>query len=196
MYALGDEIVDNIVSEEFIMRIEFENIVLRDMIESDIEDYVRWFTVEREWENWDAPWEKEDTDEESERRSWGSYYESVKQLPDDVLRWKLEIEWNGRHIGWVSSYHIGEDYKWVGEIEAGQIGISCIQTVVRGADANVARGDVQRGSLQSLIAVCDRDRRPVRAQRGSAGCSLGRGPARHGGGAPRSPAGCAAPSSG
>ena len=78
MYALGDEIVDNIVSEEFIMRIEFENIVLRDMIESDIEDYVRWFTVEREWENWDAPWEKEDTDEESERRSWGSYYESVK----------------------------------------------------------------------------------------------------------------------
>ena len=33
------------------MRIEFENIVLRDMIESDIEDYVRWFTVEREWEN-------------------------------------------------------------------------------------------------------------------------------------------------
>ena len=30
------------------MRIEFENIVLRDMIESDIEDYVRWFTVERE----------------------------------------------------------------------------------------------------------------------------------------------------
>ena len=100
MYALGDEIVDNIVSEEFIMRIEFENIVLRDMIESDIEDYVRWFTVEREWENWDAPWGKEDTDEESERRSWGSYYESVKQLPDDVLRWKLEIEWNGRHIGW------------------------------------------------------------------------------------------------
>ena len=30
------------------MRIEFENIVLRDMIESDIEDYVGWFTVERE----------------------------------------------------------------------------------------------------------------------------------------------------
>ena len=47
------------------MRIEFENIVLRDMIESDIEDYVRWFTVEREWENWDAPWEKEDTDAEA-----------------------------------------------------------------------------------------------------------------------------------
>ena len=62
------------------MRIEFENIVLRDMIESDIEDYVRWFTVEREWENWDAPWEKEDTDAEAERKRWMEYYESRKNL--------------------------------------------------------------------------------------------------------------------
>lgn len=27
------------------MRIEFENTVLRDMIESDIGDYVRWYTT-------------------------------------------------------------------------------------------------------------------------------------------------------
>lgn len=47
------------------MEIKYENIILRDMIESDIEDYVRWFTVEREWENWDAPWEKENTDEKA-----------------------------------------------------------------------------------------------------------------------------------
>lgn len=40
------------------MKIESDNIILRDMIESDIEDYVRWFTVEREWENWDAPGKK------------------------------------------------------------------------------------------------------------------------------------------
>ena len=39
------------------MRIEFENIILRDMIASDIEDYVRWFTTETEWSNMDAPWE-------------------------------------------------------------------------------------------------------------------------------------------
>ena len=85
------------------MQIKYENIILRDMIESDIEDYVRWFTVEREWENWDAPWEKEDTDEETERKSWTEYYESVKDRPDDARRCKFEIEWNGRHIGWVSS---------------------------------------------------------------------------------------------
>lgn len=116
------------------MRIKYENIILRDMIESDIEDYVRWFTVEREWENWDAPWEKEDTDEETERKSWTEYYESVKDRPDDARRCKFEIEWNGRHIGWVSSYCIDENYEWVGKIKDGQtvyraIGIDiCKQT--------------------------------------------------------------------
>lgn len=104
------------------MRIEHETIVLRDMVESDIADYVRWFTLEREWENWDAPWEKEDTSEETERKSWTEYYESVKDIPNDVLRWKLEIEWNGRHIGWVSSYMIDESYDWIAfdDIREGQ----------------------------------------------------------------------------
>ena len=98
------------------MRIELENIILRDMIESDIEDYVRWFTVEREWENWDAPWEKEDTDEDSERRRWTESYESRKDRPDDVRRYRLEIEWNGRHIGSVNAYHIDENYEWIGSL--------------------------------------------------------------------------------
>ena len=101
------------------MRIEFENIVLRDMIESDIEDYVRWFTVEREWENWDAPWEKEDTNAEAERKSWTERYESRKNLLDDVRRYRLEIEWNGRHIGSVNAYHIDENYEWIGAAESG-----------------------------------------------------------------------------
>ena len=83
------------------MEIKFENIILRDMIESDIEDYVRWFTTETEWSNTDAPWEPIESDEETERTSWREYYESVKDLPDDVRRWKFEIEWNGRHVGWV-----------------------------------------------------------------------------------------------
>ena len=102
------------------MKIEFENIILRDMIESDIEDYVRWFTVERDWENWDAPWEKTDPDEETERRRWTKYYESVKDRSDDALRWKFEIEYNGKHIGWVSSYCIDENYEFVGKIKDGQ----------------------------------------------------------------------------
>ena len=79
------------------MEIKFKNIILRDMIESDIDDYVRWFTTETEWAKNDAPWEPVESDEEAERASWREYFESVKDLPDDVRRWKFEIEWNGRH---------------------------------------------------------------------------------------------------
>lgn len=99
---------------------EFEDIILRDMIESDIEEYVRWFTTEREWENWDATWEKENTDGESERKSWTEHYESVKDCPDDACRRKFEIQWHGRHIGWCSSYRIDEKFEWVGKIQEGQ----------------------------------------------------------------------------
>ncbi len=51
------------------MKIEFDNIILRDMIESDIEDYVRWFTTETEWSNTDAPCEPIESGEETERAS-------------------------------------------------------------------------------------------------------------------------------
>lgn len=102
------------------MQIEFENIILRDMVESDIEDYVRWFTTETEWSKTDAPWEPIESDRETEYTSWRKYYESVKDLPDDVHRWRLEIEWNGRHVGWVSSYSIDENYKWIGKVKEGQ----------------------------------------------------------------------------
>ncbi len=79
-------------------------IVLRDMRESDIEDYVRWFTREIGWMDTDAPWEDRETSEEEERRNWREYFESVKELPEEETRWKLEIEYNGKHIGWVSRY--------------------------------------------------------------------------------------------
>lgn len=103
------------------MKIEYENIILRDMVESDIEDYVRWFTAETEWANTDTPWEPIETDEETERASWREYFDSVKNLADDVCRWKFEIEWNDRHIGWVSSYLIDGNYEWIDKIKDGQI---------------------------------------------------------------------------
>ena len=55
------------------MKIKNENIILRDMIESNIDDYVRWFTTETEWSNTDAPWESIESDEETERKSWREY---------------------------------------------------------------------------------------------------------------------------
>lgn len=117
------------------MRTEFENIILRDMMESDIEDYVRWFTTETEWANTDAPWEPVESDEETERASWREYYESAKALPDGLCRWKLEIEWNGRHIGWVSSYAIDENYEWIDRIRNGQ-------TVYRAIGIDICEPDV------------------------------------------------------
>ncbi len=119
------------------MKIEFENIVLRDMIESDIEDYVRWFTTQTEWSDWDAPWEPIESDEETERNSWREYYEAVKDRPDDARRWKFEIEWNGQHIGWVSAYCIDDRFEWVVKAEDGQtvhlaLGIDICESDVRG----------------------------------------------------------------
>lgn len=68
------------------MQIKYENIILRDIIPSDIEDYVRWFTTETEWSNADAPWEPIDSDAETERASRRKSYESVKALSDNVCR--------------------------------------------------------------------------------------------------------------
>ena len=80
-------------------------LTLRDMRESDIEDYVRWFTTETEWGNWDSPWEGHfEGTEEEERKGWTEYYVSVKNMPDEVVRWKFEIDCDGKHIGWICAY--------------------------------------------------------------------------------------------
>ena len=91
--------------EETIMPKNNLKLNLRDMVETDIEDYVRWFTSDTEWGCWDAPWEISfSNDVEEERKSWTEYYSSVKDLSKDTERWKFEIEVDNKHIGWVSSY--------------------------------------------------------------------------------------------
>ncbi len=134
------------------MKIEYEDVILRDMIESDIEDYVRWFTAETEWSETDAPWEPIESDEETERTFWREYYESVKELPDDVRRPKFEIEWNDRHIGWVCSYPIDENYEWIGELKDGQtvylaIGIDICEHTVWG-------NGIGTNALRAFINYC------------------------------------------
>lgn len=119
------------------MKIKFENIALRDMVESDIEDYVRWFTIDTEWSDFDAPWEPVSCDGAEERKSWTEYYASINDLPEDVLRWKFEIEWNDRHIGWVSSYMIDENYDWI-SAKAIQDG----QTVYRAVGIDICESNI------------------------------------------------------
>lgn len=94
------------------MVIKHKNIILRDMQKNDIENYVRWFTQDLEWAKSDSPWEPVESDTETERKSWSEYYETVKELPENLKRHKFEIEHNDRHIGWVCSYFIDKNYEW------------------------------------------------------------------------------------
>ena len=96
------------------MKIEYKNIVLRDEVIADIEDDIRWNTVETEWSLWDTPWETEEYlrnfDPEKFRK------EELERLrkPKDVPRWGFEIDTaDGAHIGSVNSYLIDENYRWV-----------------------------------------------------------------------------------
>lgn len=96
------------------------DVVLRDMADKDVEDYVRWHTSDTAWAAYDAPWEPVESDEDSERCNWRRVLERVKQLPGDTRRRKFEIQWRGRHVGWVCCYNIDKNYDWLEEEKDGQ----------------------------------------------------------------------------
>ena len=95
------------------MEIKYQNIVLRDMRESDIEDEIRWNTVETQWASWDAPWEMEEAlrefDPEKHRQS--SLEWIAVRKPDHRLSLEIETA-DGVHIGSVSAYCIDENFEW------------------------------------------------------------------------------------
>jgi RimJ/RimL family protein N-acetyltransferase len=86
------------------------------MIESDILDYVSWFTKETEWMNWDAPWEKDiDIDEKVLYNRFRNRYIHIANTEYEQLRNKFEIivnDENQTHIGWVSAYLIDDDFNF------------------------------------------------------------------------------------
>lgn len=91
------------------MKIEFENIVLRDYQLSDIEDEIRWTNVDTAWFYADTPWavmEKVDPDELR-----ADMIEIMENMPENAIRWRFEIEADGRHVGLVSSYFITKDFE-------------------------------------------------------------------------------------
>lgn len=94
------------------MKIEYKDIILRDMTEADIEDDIRWNTLETDWSNWDAPWEPlpDIPDTDAYRKK-----ELLKLAePKDEIRWGFEIETaEGIHIGAVNSYMINENFEWI-----------------------------------------------------------------------------------
>lgn len=89
------------------VKIYNKDISLRDMYLEDIDDYILWNTKELEWQDWDAPWEKEENIDIEELRN--RLHEKIsRELP--IVRIRLEIcNINETHIGWVSSYYIDEN---------------------------------------------------------------------------------------
>ncbi|MBQ4579912.1 MAG: GNAT family N-acetyltransferase [Clostridia bacterium] len=78
------------------------------MFLSDVEDEVCWTNVETEWFRSDTPWmtlEKVDADEL--RRDMEQI---IRSMPEDAIRWRFEIEVEGRHIGLVSSYYLNSAF--------------------------------------------------------------------------------------
>ena len=108
-----------------------KKIILRDFIESDIADYVSWFTKDIEWMDWDAPWEKldEEYDEELEKENWTNYYYNSLKESDNRIRTRFEICLNDAkktHIGWVSSYLIDYDYRYTKASGYRSVGINIV----------------------------------------------------------------------
>ena len=86
------------------MNIVYKDIILRDRTYEDLKDYIDWYTVETEWQDWDAPWEKEDNVSIEKLRE-GILRSIERPLPN--IRRRLEICYkNGEHIGWMNSYYI------------------------------------------------------------------------------------------
>lgn len=82
--------------------LSYMDVTLRDRKESDIKDYIDWYTIKTDWQQWVAP--------------WGGEFRSIKSLEKDLresledplpnIREHLEIEYHGHHVGWTNSYII------------------------------------------------------------------------------------------
>lgn len=101
-----------------------QGILLRDMVESDIADYLRWETVETEWQLWDAPWMYEGRSAEQCAQELREYRQTLERRVDEAraygdgdLRTHLEICLDNAedptaatHIGGVGSYLIDDEF--------------------------------------------------------------------------------------
>ncbi len=92
------------------MKITYENITLRDYVLSDVEDEVRWTNEETEWFRSDTPWMTLEPVDADELRA--DMAEIMDSMPENAIRWRFEIEVDGRHIGLVSSYYLDSNFEY------------------------------------------------------------------------------------
>lgn len=92
------------------MNISLDEVVLRDYQLSDVEDEVRWTNEDTAWFYADTPWMKMEPVDPDELRA--DMVEIMSKMPEDSIRWRFEIEVDGRHIGMVSSYFLDESFAY------------------------------------------------------------------------------------
>lgn len=91
------------------MEMKFDEIVLRDYRLSDVEDEVRWTNTDTAWFYADTPWMTMEPVDPDELRE--DMRHIISELTEDAIRWRFEIEADGRHIGMVSSYFLDENFE-------------------------------------------------------------------------------------
>ena len=91
------------------MKIIMNDVILRDYLPSDVEDEVRWTNIDTAWFYADTPWMTMEPVDPDELRA--DMMEIMSNMPEDAIRWRFEIEVDGRHIGMVSSYYLDENYE-------------------------------------------------------------------------------------
>jgi uncharacterized protein len=77
-------------------------ITLRTPVETDLDDYRRWLRPDAEWTRWDGPWEI--LDEETAANWIERIRNRIGSDPETARR--LEIDCDGVHAGWVTSYRM------------------------------------------------------------------------------------------
>lgn len=102
------------------MEIKYKDIILRDMVASDIDDWIRWYNEDTQWSDWDAP------DEPVESVDPNKYREEIAKklkVPLKGFRNSFEIDTaDGDHIGNVTSYAVNDSYEWIFWQEARESG--------------------------------------------------------------------------
>ena len=106
-----------------------DDVTLRDIRREDIADYIRWETVETEWQLWDAPWLYEGrTPEQCERElkeyveKLGRWVSEASEYSDSSFRSRFEIDYQGKHVGSCSSYLIDSDCNILSERDVEPLG--------------------------------------------------------------------------
>ena len=114
--------------------LRYRDIILRDLRESDVEDEIRWNTVEIAWMDWDGP--DLQPDKPFDIQTCREDFRAELEMPKTGFRKSFELDTvDGRHIGTVSCYPTGADFqylRWKETEEAGEywytLGISICES--------------------------------------------------------------------